>query len=513
MEGSVPASSTADPAPVRFARPRRLHPRSLVQRVLKSLPPLALALAPLVMRGSDVNTWVMLGFLMLYAVFALPLIVLQYLRFRYWITPAEIVIHSGVLTRRKRSIPLERIQNIIIERSLLPRLLGTSKLKIETAGGTGTEGVLEYVSLDEARDIQQLVRTYQQRRPDASEALPAAAPAAEKTAAPTGEEIFAMPFSRLLLSGTFRFSLVYIALIFSGLQYVLDLFNLTPEEITDWLLRGGLRPYAQVAETSPWLWGVATVVLAVLLGWVTGVLITLTKYYGFRLWLEGDKLHRRHGLLTLSEGTIPLKRVQSLILRSNPLMRRFGWYRLELQTMGYEVDQQGYQIAAPFARREDILKLAARIRPFTLPESLTPVSKITIRRTFVRYSLALLVPLLPLAYFFPEALWGLLALPVLLYLAVLQYRNHGYAFADGILYVRRGVLQQYVWVVPVDRFQVFYGMGTYFQRRLGLRSLVIDTAGAGTFRYPEIVDVEAETGEAFLGLLYDRFQARFRTTA
>ena len=95
-------------------------------------------------------------------------------------------------------------------------------------------------------------------------------------------------------------------------------------------------------------------------------------------------------------------------------MRRFGWYRLELQTMGYDVEKQGYQVAVPFAKKAEILALARHIRPFEMPESFTSVSPITIRRAFIRYSVALLVALAVPVYYWQPALWGLLALPLLL---------------------------------------------------------------------------------------------------
>ena len=512
--GPPPTPSSTEPR----TQGQRLHPLTLVQRVLKSLPALFFVLLPFAGGRSDTDNWIALGFLALYAALALPLIIAQYVRFQYWITAREIVIHSGVFTRRKRSIPLDRIQNIVIERSLLPRLMGTAKVKIETAGSKSSEGVLEYVKLDEAQHIREAVRHYQ--RQQATAPSTASEPRAQDTpaadTAPLADApsmLFTMTLRRILLSGAFRFSLIYIALIFSGLELVEGALDLTPEDIAEWLLGGGLEPYTEVAQGSPWLVGIATVIVVMLLGWFTGIVVNLTRYYGFRLWLEGDKLHRRHGLLTVHEGTIPLKKVQSLILRSNPLMRRFGWYRLELQTMGYDVEQQGYQVAVPFASREEILALAPHIRPFEMPDAFTSVSPITIRRMFIRYSVGLLVLLAVPVYYWRPALWGLLALPLLLYLAFLQYRNHGYALHNDILYIRRGFFQHYVWVVPTDKFQVFYTEGSFFQRRLGLRSLVVDTAGAGSFRFPQIVDVVTEAAETFTKTLYDRFQAHFGVEA
>ena len=274
------SGAAAEAASPPLADGRRLHGLTLVQRVLRSLPALVFVLLPFLGGSSGSDNWITLVFLALYATVALPLIIAQYLRFQYWITPREVIIHSGVFTRRKRNIPLDRIQNITIERSLLPRLMGSAKVKIETAGSKSAEGVLEYVSLKEAQRIRHVVRTYQQQgtaerlataddQEDETVLSPLDAPLAPPLETPA-EPLFTMALPRILLSGAFRFSLIYIALIFSGLQYVMDALNLTPEELANWLVQGGLDPYTEAAKGSPWLLGIATVFAAMLLGWATG---------------------------------------------------------------------------------------------------------------------------------------------------------------------------------------------------------------------------------------------------
>ena len=513
---------------------RRLHPKTLVQRVAISLPGVLFILLPLFRSSRDGNAWFTLLFAAFYGLVALPLIFLQYNRFRYWITPKEIVIRSGVLNTQHRSIPIERIQNVETEQSLLPRLLGTAKVKIVTAGSAGAEGVLEYVSLAEAQSIRQTVRAYQRRQGLTSEAAPdptldvrEPGQAAEQQApaiqaeAPGGvvqEEkeatLFAMSLQRALLSGAFRFSLLYIALIFSAFQYL----DIDPEYAADWLMGGRLERVTTLIETSPWLVGIITVFTAALLSWVTGILINVNKYYRFRLALQEDKLYKKSGLLTVSEGTIPLGKVQALILRTNPLMRYFGWYALELQTMGLNVEQRGYQVAAPFARLSEALRVAQPIYPFQIPEAFTPVSKLMIRRTSLRYAVALGVAVASIGlgagffvegWFWRPVLWGLAALPLLVALAYAQWRRHAYAFDGRLLFIRRGVVGQYLWVLPVEKFQVLYAAQSIFQRRLGLKSLYVDTAGAGGLAYPEIMDVRADVGDRVLETLHRYFQAFF----
>jgi len=504
---SPPAADSATLGAVR--EPQRLHPLTLLLRVGASLPALVVILLPTLQNPSSENV-VSVVLSILYGVVALPAIVLQYLRFSYRITPKQIVIQKGVLRRQNRSIPIERIQNIQIQQNLVARLVGLAKVTIETAGSSATEGSLEYVGLSDAHEIRQVVRSFQHRSaPDAAE---------ERDEESTDSEtLFTMSLPHVLLSGAFRFSLFYIALVFSALQLV------DPEAIVERVLRsqGRIDQITETMTAHPALAVVASIVVAGVLGWVSGIAIHLARYYGFRLWLDGDKLRKRHGLFTVTEGTVPLKKVQALILRTNPFMRAFGWYELEVQTVGMNVDEQGHRVIAPFAQYEDILALARRVRSFELPDAFGAVSRLTIRRRFFRYTLAMSAVLLPSAYFWPAdwwhlggtALpwWGFLLVPFLFGWALLQYRNHGYAVRDDGFYIRRGVLSHYLWILPTEKFHAFHATATVFQRRLDLKTLFVDTAGAATFAYPEVIDLPADEADAQLNRLYRRFQTLYRT--
>jgi len=519
--------------PEQFSSPRSLHPLTLVMQFVRSLPALLLLLAPTIIRGSAGETRLTLTFALMYAVITVPLIIIRYLRFRYWMEDDEIIIHSGVLTRRKRNIPMDRIQNIEIQQSLLPRMLGMAQVRLDTAGSSSSEGQLEYVSLQEAHTIRQVVRDLQQSeaarvRAPVSKGFPLRPPlelaaadvrvaklhlpsdAAEEVAAEEEAPpplLFDMPASRVLLMGAYRFSLLFIVLLLSALQYL----QLDPEELADLVFRGPLQNAAEVVAESPWLYGSLVVFTAAFFSWLTGIVTTFIRYYGFKLWLDDDKLQRKHGLLTLQEGTIPLRRVQTMILRSNPVMEWRNWFRLELQTMGYDVDEQGYHVVMPFAQRENIVDVAPNIRPITLPTTFHPVSPITIRRHFIRYTIALLVVVVPLAQLWSTAWWGLTLIPGLALFAYLHYRNHGYATSGDLLFIRRGVIRRYLFAIPLDKMQVFSTTASIFQRRLGLKTLFVDTAGSASVSYPEVVDLPAESASMLLRLLHERFQTHFRT--
>jgi putative membrane protein len=192
-----------------------------------------------------------------------------------------------------------------------------------------------------------------------------------------------------------------------------------------------------------------------------------------------------------------------------------------VQTIGINVEEQGHRVIVPFAGRDRILELARRVRAFDLPDSFENVSRLTIRRRFFRYTVVLTAALAPAIYFWPSdwvhvggaALpwWGFGLVPFILGWALLQYRNHEYATAEDGFYIRRGVLSHHLWIVPTEKFHVFHATASIFQRRLGLKTLFVDTAGAATFAYPEVIDVPADEANAQFSALYRHFQTLYRS--
>ena len=147
-------------------------------------------------------------------------VLLAWWRFTYRIGESEIVIEKGIFQRQRRVIPFDRVQDIAIERRLLARLTGTAKVKIETGGAAKDEGNLDVIGLTDAEALRDQVRHG-----------PAASATTEVEAAAEEPLLFAMDLTRLLLSGLFGFSLIFLAAISAAVQQ-LDQFGLV--EWDDW---------------------------------------------------------------------------------------------------------------------------------------------------------------------------------------------------------------------------------------------------------------------------------------
>ncbi|MEO7178102.1 MAG: PH domain-containing protein, partial [Allosphingosinicella sp.] len=407
-------------------------------------------------------------------------------RFKYGVGAGEIVIESGVLHRNRRSIPFDRVQDVDIERTFLARLLGLAKVRIETGAGGKDEGLLDSVSLAEANRLREAVR--------AGRGAAVASSSEAWAEEPAAQILFAMDPPRLLLSGLFNFSLVYIAGLFAILQ-TFDRF--LPFDIYDparWL---GLAD-----EYLPGRWTLAAIAavlfVAAALGAVAGVLRTVARDFGFRLTLEGERLRREQGLFTRKEAVISRRRVQLALVGGGPVRGLFGWSGLSFQTLGAGAERGGHQSAAPFASRSEVESVLAQLPTLRLPPppELIRVSRRHIVRSIARTVVPALVGIAILSYWLPLAP-GLLALVPLLALgAALERRFHRYAIADDLLFVSRGAWRRRLWLVPLRNVQSLSLSRGPIQRRLGLATLAIDTAGASLINAPRIVDLRSDAAEA-----------------
>jgi len=484
---------------------RRLHPGTIALNVIRGAPGFVFGIPAFLAIARDFELWMAaligVGLAAVVGVFQF----LSWWRFTYELTDDALVVQSGVLSRNRRTIPFDRVQDVDIERKLLARLFGLAKVNLETGGAGENEGALDSVSMAEAERLRGVIRRRAaQAHVDERTAVEGEAPVAIDLDAPI---LFSMTLGRVLYSGLFRFSLVWLAVIGGAFQYLDDWVPWGNIEVDD------LRSRAEAASATAEAAFVAGVTLSVifvlfLLGVVAGVLRTLLREYGFTLTDEGGRFRRVRGLLTRTEAVVALRRVQLAVIENGFVMRLLGWAGVKLQTLGSgEKGEGGRQDIAPFARPEEIDRVLA---PLSLgradPDALVRVSTMHVLRMVITRIGWLLMPIAALviaranlaeAAVFLAVLMGLfvfLLVPVGI-VAALQRGHHRYGLIGRTFHVQRGVLGQKRWIVPARNIQAITVRRTWLQRRLGTASVYSDTAGASMISTPSVEDVRP--GEAW----------------
>lgn len=443
--------------------------------------------------------------------------VARYLAFEYELDATTLTIRSGVVRRRAREIPLDRVQNVDVEQGFLQRLLGLAVVRFETAGGGSTEGELRLVSVEQAETLQGELRrrTREARRPAEGEAVADDA----ATGAPVSE-----PEPTLLYELSPGGLAVLAAVSFRWGTLPLVLFSTPFAE--DLLLRW-LRSYVvpvllagRLSLSNPRLLGVVAGGIGALLlvGWVLSAAITVTRYYRFRLTRVEDELRYERGLVRRFSGSVPLEKVQHLAVEENAAMRRLGYAALTIETAGYAPGGGGESGRAPSA-----IPLAPRGTVLGLVDAIEGVDDVGVerpparaRRRYVgRYSIVVLAlaavfaavhaMVLPLG-----VLWAVpaVALAAAVPAAHLKWANRGHRTGEHHVVTRSGVWRRATRVVPYYRLQTVFTERTVFQRRWGLASVVADTAAASGLRAREGTAHDLDDGDA--RRLHEELVARFR---
>jgi putative membrane protein len=427
-------------------------------------------------------------------------IILYWRRFEYRVGASEIRIDSGILNRKHRSIPFDRIQDVDITQGPVARLLGLARVEFETGGTAGQDnddGALAAIALPRAEALREQIRARRGKPATTADAAIEAAP------------LFAMDLRRVLLAGLFNFSLAVIAGLFGATQTVGDVagFDVFARSFWGKALDAG-SPIADFILAHQITAALAGTVSLVLVGIGTGISRTLLREYRFRLDRTETGLRRRRGLLTLTDVTLPLRRAQAAIVGTGPLRERFGWRSLKLQSLGKDEGSKGDHVVAPLATEAEAETILAElgwheVDPATEWRRVSPAYGwgFTIAVSLLLIPAALQFVFVPLA-----GIVGAAVVAALIATRWLSWRRYRYALDGDRLLVRSGWWRRRLVMLPLANIQSVDLIENVIGRRFGVAGLAIGVASGRGFSSHGIEALPRETARALRTRLLSPFE-------
>jgi putative membrane protein len=456
----------------------RLHPLTLLFGLVKGLRG-TIPIIPLFFFG---NRWAFAGMLLIIFAGTVISVLTRYLSFRFRIERNELITEQGVLARKHRSIPLERVQEIRIEQGVIHRLFNVVNARIETGGGEGAEASLSVLSRAEAERLRRTVT----ERVAAIRAGSVQLQAADENVVAPHQVISKLSLKDLIIAGLITNHLIS-ALVLAGMLWNFaddilprDIYQRAAALISDAVT----RLVAKGAATALIIAALGATAILVI-GLVFSIVRSILLFYGFTFSRRGEDLYRSYGLFTKRASSLPRRRIQVLEIEEKLMRFLFGWATLRADTSGShrekEDDNDGRDVLIPLVRRREVDRLLPVILEGFDPESAEwrRVSELAIRRGTISGGFYCLLTAAGLFAFYgePFALWPLLLLPLVHLVSLARYRNLGYAMDDLYLRTRRGWLGRSTHIVPINKIQAVEIHQTPFDRRLNLATLRIDTAG------------------------------------
>ncbi|MGG7621745.1 PH domain-containing protein [Bacillus coreaensis] len=463
---------------------KRLHPISAVTNFFKQLKELIVPFVAFFVfgsRASEGDLWFFVGSIAVVLV-VLGLGVLNWLRFSYRLEEGELRMEYGLLVRKKRYIPFDRIQSLDFSEGILHRPFGLVKVKVETAGSSGAadaEAVLTAITKEEANWIQETIA--QAKSKLAEEAV-------DTKVEDTVEEhvIYKITSKELLLLATTS----------GGVGVVLSAMVAFVSQLDD------LIPYESAYREVEKMISNGIVIVAVLvflgflLAWIVALIGTMVKFAQFTVKKTEREIIISRGLLEKRQITIPLNRIQAVRISENILRQPFGLCSVYIISAGGSVrNTEGSKVLLlPAVKKVQVAHILQQHLPVSsTSQTFNKPPKRSLPRYLLRGSL-MVVPLV-IAAITIFKLWGLLSIMLFVFSSAwsyLIYKDAGWSIEGQQLNIQyRGLIKHTIFMKKPNVQSLDY-KESIFQKRKNLATMTsLIKSGMGAIG-GTIVDIEKE---------------------
>lgn len=303
----------------------------------------------------------------------------------YRITSEAVESRKGVVFRQHRRAPLDRVQSVNLQRSLLARVFGLTKIDVLT-GGQGGKVELSYIGHRDAKTVrEQILRLAAARRdghtvdqtPDLITGAVAVSYDGTAYSAPTGalteraqdfvdfdvdpeaaanHSLVRVPVGRLFGSIALSwevFTIVVLLVIAATGGTIFAVLGLAQQDS---------------AGTGIGVSALFTVIPLILV-FISVVFSMFNKGFNFTLSRGRDSVRIGSGLTSTTTDSIPFGRIHAIEARQPLMWRPFGWWKVRVTVAGHSVAEGGQNgtqnVVLPVGARADVVRVIETLVPGT----------------------------------------------------------------------------------------------------------------------------------------------------
>ncbi|MDI6105727.1 PH domain-containing protein [Actinoplanes sp. NEAU-A12] len=465
--------------------------------------PVALLLTSLLVTGGRLNlqALIILASLLLIFLVVCGISLMRYFTTRYRITQERIELHSGLLFRSRRSIPVGRVRSVDLIANPMHRVFGLTTLRIDTGEQSSAAGRLRLDGIARA-DAEALRRRIVERR-DATGTGTA------------GDDVISQLDWRWLRYAPL--TVWGVGSVFAGFGTA---YRILHEMKVDPLQLGIVKAIIDRFGAVPLWFGLLTATVIVL---ALGVLCSTAGYIeswsGYQLRRQDDRIESRRGLLVTRAVGIQRQRLRGVELVEPMPLRWADAAKLNAVAtgLGSVEDNRRRRALTPPVPREEALRVATEIigqdSSLIARRGLTAHPRLAlwrrINRGLTTVALIAAVPVGLGLWLSPTLVrigWisALALAPIAVLLAYDAYRTLGHRIRDRYLVISSGLFARRAVALERQAIMGWSVSRSFLQRRSGLITLgAITAAGEGMYKIRDVSQSHglATAEEAMPGIL------------
>jgi putative membrane protein len=446
---------------------QRLDPRMLLVDPVKTLGRFAVPFLIAFVGVGTANSGLSVSMLPLFVGIAVLFGMLPWLTTQYQVTATQLQVRRGLLQRNTVTAPLERIRSVDLEASLLRRLLSVTKVQI----GTGVDDkriTLDALSVAKANELREFLLAVSGVGTGAG----SPATASGEPAAVVDTELARIDWGWLRFAPFSLSRLVVVAGALGVLSQFVDQIPLADAVESAW--------QRVSTQSLPLVVAISTLVLA--LAWVViAVGGYVIQWWDMRLTRGHGQLRLTAGLFTTRATSVEERRLRGVELVEPALLRLVRG--AELSALATGVGTGGVIKVLPPCPRPVALQVGGEVLETSEPLSVRLLQHglAARRRCHVRAQRVTLAAAVAAVVFLDWSAWvGVLVVPLVAVgsavAAELRYRQLGHQLTAEHLVSATGALQRRRTALERDGIIGWVVAQSWFQRRVGLATLVATTA-------------------------------------
>lgn len=401
--------------------------------------------------------------------FLFAIIVLYIVKWKknvYGLEERGIYIKHGIFEMHERTLPFSQVHTADISSSIVQRLFNVCKLEMDTAGGDGKSEISIFLSKEEALRVKSII--FKGNRNKDEDEVEIMEEKNMKKFTSSLKDLFVMAtFSTRILAGFFIITAFY----FKIDNIIPDEVKKKAETVTGDMVNG-------INDTSIIKYIVALVLIMLFISWIISVIITVIKYYRFTVIREEESIKLSYGFFDKKEVTIPINRIQSIIIVEGIIKKQLGYFSLNIETIGYGKDKGESTMICPIAKKELLDKFFEDILPeMNITYDLVKSSRKALKRFILFRLLVEFIVMSIIAIFVPYGYYIFLLVPILVIWDYIRFSDNGLYCSDDFVVMRYRNLARKTVIVQKECIQSVEKIQNIFQKRRAIAKCEVIIAG------------------------------------
>ncbi len=469
--------------------PQKGHIACIFENFFGDFGLLLLAILVGVIRGDMTLIWENTGVLVIVLLGPISRVI-AYLHTIYTVDHEKLIIESGWIRKQVLEVPISTVTTVDFSQNIFHQIFGVYKLNIDNTSNmtSGETKVHMTLSKSDAEIVKGLLIkgrdgldgvNFAAEQEHMQQAVAQDVRIDTETRPQKHHQKFVVQNKDLLLMGALKSKTLFMVEVI-GVLAVIGSFAPIPE---DALIDGAVRLVD--------LLGLGIVILVGFIGLlflagIGGMVLTLIRYYGFKVLDNGEAIKIEYGLLDRKSYTMPKKKISGFYYEQSTLMRLAKVGTLNLMAVGYgsgsDENSSEESILFPLMKEQDVHQTISRILPeMQQAEVYHRPERHALRYFFLRFSVFFSIGFLGACIYLPkvsdffEGVWiiGALLLVLSLVGAVLSYKCAAiYGNTEHFSLVYGGFKKMTVFVKS-NMIESIENNGSIWKRKKGITSISI----------------------------------------